>query len=132
MRAWTSGAIPMPVSFTSRRTVARRSSWTSASRRTTTSPCWVNLMALPTTFVTSWRSRDGSAHTSSGSSSAIDSASSMPLRWARSASSSIASSTSALRSHSTSSISSLPTSHFEKSRMSLMTPSSASAERYTV
>ena len=89
--------------------------------RTTISPLWVNLMALPMRLVRTWRTRPGSPLTIAGTERSMTAISSRPLACADPASRSTTSSTIARTSNSTSSISSFPASTFEKSRMSLMT-----------
>ena len=54
-------------------------------RVTTTSPCSVNLMALPTRLIRTWRSRPGSPSSTSGTSGATSQTSSSPFWCARSA-----------------------------------------------
>ena len=60
MTASFSSGMPMPVSVTVKR--RRVSAWLcdSAATRTTTSPRCVNLMALPTRLMSTWRTRPGS------------------------------------------------------------------------
>ena len=94
---------------------------------TLTSPRSVNLMPLPTRFRSTWRRRSASPTTQSGAPGAIRWTSSSPCWCARTASVRVASATTSARSNSTASSCSLPTSSFETSRMSLMTPSRPSA-----
>ena len=65
-----SGAMPIPVSRTSKRNCARASGNATADTETTTSPASVNLMAFPMRFVRTWRIRTGSPRTNSGTSDA--------------------------------------------------------------
>src|SRR6266852_2929109 len=60
INAISSWAIPMPVSFTDTRMCACCASWRSHSTATRTCPLGVNLMALPTRFVTTCRIRPAS------------------------------------------------------------------------
>ena len=60
MRAWSRGAIPMPVSRTWKRMSPSRSP---GSTMTATPPCSVNLMALPARLSSTWRSRAASPMT---------------------------------------------------------------------
>ncbi len=53
-----------------------------------TSPCSVNLTALPSKFSSTWRRRWGSPRTQAGTSGATSQVSSSPLVWARTASTS--------------------------------------------
>jgi hypothetical protein len=59
--------MPMPVSVTSMRSVSRPASTTPVASRTMWPSC-VNLMALPTRFMTIWRRRPGSPRTMTGTS----------------------------------------------------------------
>ena len=63
-----SGAMPSPVSDTSKRThgLSPRSQISTRLTRTTISPAWVNLTALPMRLVRTWRTRPGSPLTSAG------------------------------------------------------------------
>ena len=132
-RARASSVMPMPVSTIENSSrLARLASSGEPSRagRTSisTSPFSVNLTALPTRLVRTWRSRPASPRTAAGTASSIRHNSSMPLPCALPAAISATSSTSSRTSKSTGSSSILPASIFEKSRMSLMMLSSESAE----
>jgi len=130
--ACRSGAMPIPVSRTLRRTVicaalsARRSAWI------VTSPAVVNLIALPTRLTSICRSRAGSPRNASGTSAPTSAASSSPFSCARGPSRSATSSITPQRLKSITSSVIFPASIFEKSRMSLMTVNSASALWWTV
>ena len=125
-----SGAMPMPVSLmrnsTSAPSWALKSSSTCAE--TTTWPFSVNLTALLTRLSSTWRSRVTSPRTQPGSSPPISTSSSSPFSRARGAPMSQASSIVPSRLSGSFSSSSLPDSILEKSRMSLITPSSWSLE----
>ena len=127
-----SAAMPMPVSRTSKRTVASASPSSTRLTDTATSPLSVNLMALPTRLVRTCRSRPGSPRSADGTSASTSAVSSSPLPCACSAGRSQVSSTVRRRSKSRVSSSSFPASILEKSRMSLMIVSSASALFCTV
>ena len=138
--AWVKGSkierildsgMPMPVSRTPNR---RRTSFSPPpdwSTLTTTSPSWVNLMALPTRFVRICRKRPASPIIQSGTSGEMSLASSSPFSWARSARVLSRSPTVSRSENGVGSRSSLPASIFEKSRMSLMMVNSESAEEAT-
>ena len=98
----------------------------------TTSPRSVNLIALPTRLTRTWRSRPASPIKRSGTSGAIRQASSRPLAWARRRQGlqAFRRGRRAGRTGRRSRLS-LPASILEKSRMSLMTVSSESAELLT-
>ena len=100
-------------------------------RDTTISPCSVNLIALPTRLTRTWRSRPASPTSASGTSGATRQASSSPLEWARRARVCRVSSSASRREKGIGSRLSLPASILEKSRMSLMTVRSESAELLT-
>ena len=126
MRASASGAMPMPVSFTSNSTVTCSAVSPSLLARTSTSPRSVNFTALAVRLTRTCRSRNESPRSPGGISGSMRQASSMPLVCARSASKSTAPSTVSRRLKSMASSASLPASIFEKSRMSLMMSSSDS------
>ena len=86
----------MPVSVTSKRSAAGRVLRT----RTVTSPDSVNLTALESRLVSTWRRRPRSPLTIAGTSSSIQAISSRPLPWACGASISQVSSTASRRSKS--------------------------------
>ena len=99
------------------------------SRAPTTSPCSVNLTALASRLVSTWRRRPPSPRSVPGQRVRRSRRSARrPWRAPAARASRRSSSTISRRSKSCSSSSSLPASIFEKSRMSLMTPSSASPE----
>ena len=129
-RASSSASMPMPVSLTStRRHRAARRSRARRSTRTTTSPRSVNLTALPTRFVSTWRRRRGRRARRRARRRRSQAVSSSPWRAPAGRAARRCPRRARARSKSCSSSSSLPASIFEKSRMSLMTPSSASPER---
>ncbi|MNN16562.1 hypothetical protein D3C81_1297060 [compost metagenome] len=127
-----SAAMPMPVSRTLRRRLATPSPLARSRALTTTSPCGVNLMALPARLVSTWRSRPGSPSRVCGSAGSTSSTSSRPLACARMACARMVSCSSWRRSKGMLSRVSMPASIFEKSRMSLMMHSRASAEALTI
>ena len=85
-RPWTSGGMPMPVSVTANAEQHGVSVLFDQRGAHHTSPCSVNLMALPTRLVRIWRRRPGSPATQVGTSAWSMHASSSPLLAARSAS----------------------------------------------
>ncbi len=99
---------------------------------TVTSPASVNLMALPTRLMSTWRSRSASPTRASGTSGATRHASSSDRWWARRASICRVSPSMSRSANGLAFRSSLPASIFEKSRMSFMIRSSASAEFLTM
>jgi len=127
-RLSTSGLMPMPVSCTSPH--SQPLLWLPAShsprRRRVTLPACVNLMALPTRFVMTWRTRAGSPDTSAGTVSSMWTMNSRPPASARREITSTVSPTRSRGFQGMLSISSIPASIFEKSRMSLIRPSSVS------
>ena len=128
--------MPMPVSRT-REVQARPSSVAvvglDSRRRTTTSPCSVNLMALPTRLTRTCRSRPGSPTSVVGHVGRDVAGQLQPLlRGPAGPGSRMASPRLSRRSKATGSRSSLPASILEKSRMSLMTVSSDSADALTM
>ena len=125
-------AIPIPVSRTEKRSSAAPSPTSSTLTVSTTSPRSVNLIALPSRLMSTWRSRTGSPIRRLGTSGRASASSSRPFWWARSATVLSADSISASSANSMVSRSSRPASIFEKSRMSLMTDSSVSAEARAV
>ncbi len=127
MRAWSSGAIPIPVSLTSKRIIAVSASDDVERAFSTTSPAAVNFTAFETRLTRTWRSRVGSPRTAVGKPGAQWARSSRSLAWALSPRSATTSSTSSGSSKSTCSSSILPASTFEKSRMPLMIAKSPSA-----
>ena len=79
MSACLSGAMPMPVSRTAKRSAqlpATGSASSTHATSTVTSPASVNLMALPTRLMITWRSRSASPTIASGTSGATRQASS--------------------------------------------------------
>ena len=132
MRAPASGGIPGPVSRTTTRICTCAGPTGSASRRTTTSPWAVNFTALPSTLVITWRTRSGSPTTRPGTAGVAWLTRSRLFSCAIGASSAQTSSTTSRTSNTRSSRRTWPASIFEKSRMSLMTASSAPAERCAV
>ena len=120
MAARRSSGIPMPVSRTEKRIMTDSASSDSVSALITTSPSWVNFMALPARLVIIWRILPGSPFNFDGTSGSILQISSRPASAARIASSSAVSSTVVLKSKSIISMLSFPASILEKSRMSLI------------
>ena len=78
-----SRGMPMPVSATRKPSTTAPASSASFSTCTTTSPCSVNLIALPTRLTRTWRSRGASPTRRSGTSGAMRPASSRPFWCAR-------------------------------------------------
>ena len=128
MRLCFSRAIPIPVSEIVNFNCRPLPSLATRSTLTSTSPCCVNLMALPTRLTSTWRRRPGSPKTCWGTSERISVTSSKPFWWARTAIALVVSITLSWRLKSMGSRSSLPASILEKSRMSLMTRSRESPE----
>ena len=93
---------------------------------TSTSPRSVNLMALPTRFISTWRTRLASPITSAGTRSAIVDRTVMGFSLARGARMASVPCTSRRMSKGAGASSKRPDSIFEKSRMSSMIASSAS------
>ena len=83
MSACFSGEMPIPVSETAKCNDMPSLVCDSTSTRKTTSPCSVNLMALPIKFRITWRRRTGSPTTKSGNSGGTKHANSRPFSWAR-------------------------------------------------
>ena len=132
-RACFDSAMPMPVSRTAKARTTPVAVAASASETSIAiSPDGVNFIALPTMFTRIWRMRSASATTCSGTSGATRYVSSRPLRCAGSANICAVSATSSRTANGCGLSSSLPASIFEKSRMSLMMWSSASAEVLTI
>ena len=123
-----SAGIPMPVSRTAKRTSARFPSRPAGDTDTTTSPCGVNLMALPTRFVSTCRTRVGSPRTKVGASVAMSASSSSRRSRARTASSAIVDSSRCGSSNGIDSSCRCSASILEKSRMSLIRASSVSPD----
>ena len=124
--------MPMPVSSTVNCTALGPLGSAARLSRSTTSPCSVNLIALPIRFTRIWRSRPGSPRTDSGTSASMSHTNSSPFSWARTASVLSVSPTVRPRLKGMVSISSLPASILEKSRMSLITLSSDSEDDLTM
>ena len=103
----------------------------STATETTTSPRSVNLIALPVRLTTIWRRRPGSAMIVSGTSGRISLSSSNPFVWARSERVLTVSPRLSRISKEIGSRSSFPASIFEKSRISLITVRSESADDLT-
>ncbi len=127
-----SGAMPMPVSVTVKRSAASPSTTTSRATSTSMWPASVNLIALPTRLRITWRSRPASPISASGTSGRIRQVSSRPFSWARPAISLTASSTVSRSANRARSSSMRPASTFDTSRMSLRITSSASADWFAV
>ena len=127
-----SDAMPMPVSVTATRTVSARASCASTSRSRRTLPRSVNLVALCSRLTSSWRSRNGSALTRCGRRGETVQRSSIGRSRAVTATSSTASATSSRRSMSAGLRRSLPFSIRDRSSTSLISASSALAERCAV
>ena len=123
--------MPMPVSLTSKRKRTDASSRASTATPMTTSPRSVNLTALLPRFSSTCPRRDGSPTSASGSSGGSTKSSSSPFSSAFSPIRLARLSITSDRLNGIASMSSLPASIFEKSRMSLMIPSSDSAEACT-
>ncbi len=128
IRGSCSGLMPMPVSFTANSMTASSPLSSITSTRSDTSPAVVNLMALPIRLTSTWRSLPASPKKERGRSGGSEQAISRPLRWAPSAQNSLTSSARSRRSKTAAESSIRPASILEKSRMSLMIASSASAE----
>src|ERR1039458_4549070 len=128
MRCCCCGAMPMPVSWTTKCSSTRSCGPDSSAILKPTSPCAVNLMALPTRLTIISRNRVGSATTSSGTSGRMSQVSSRPFWWARKARVLMAGTKLSRSLNSMESSSSLPASILEKSRISLMMVSSESAD----
>ena len=122
----------LPVSLTETCTSTSSAPRSCAWARTTISPRSVNLMALPTRFTSTCFMRTGSPITRSGTSCRTSQTSSSPFWCARSATVRSAESSSPRSSNPEESRSSRPASILEKSRMSLITESSVSAEERAV
>ena len=78
-RGITSGAMPMPVSSTSKRSHTDAADSCCTRQRNVTLPRSVNLIALATKLVRIWRTRSGSPRTAAGTSSATESTKARPL-----------------------------------------------------
>jgi hypothetical protein len=83
-RRCTSGAMPMPVSRTSKRTTHDPGAWSRREARTVTAPVSVNLSALPTRLMSVWRSRSASPRSIGGTASPMSTSSGRPFAWAAS------------------------------------------------
>ena len=123
-----SGATPMPVSDTAKRSDASCAVTAWAATSTTTSPCSVNLTAFPTRLRITCRRRPGSPSRASGTAAAIRHANSSCFSWACGPSNFTASSTVSRRLKGTWSSCMRPASTFDTSRMSFRIASSASAD----
>ena len=126
-RCCASCEMPMPVSSTSISSSSRPVSVEPQATRSSTVPTSVNLSALPIRLSRIWRSRIGSPRSHCGTFGSTSLSSERPSSCARRSSSSTSECTISRRSKSTDSKPILPASIFEKSRMSLMMASSASA-----
>src|SRR6266566_5098057 len=124
--------MPMPVSETRRWTVTPASLRSSTLMRAMISPTSVNLIAFPTRFTSTWRSRPTSPTRMSGTSGSISRVRLRLFSCAHWQSIFRVSPMAPRTSKVTSSRSSLPASIFAKSRMPLMTLSSVSAEVRTI
>ena len=124
--------MPRPVSRTRTCTFTPSPSCGSGATSTVTSPRSVNLIELPTRLRSTCPSRPGSPTRPSGTSGATRYASSSPLACASGATVLRVSATVSRSANGTGSNSRRPASILEKSRMSLITPRSASPERRTV
>ncbi len=127
-----SGAIPIPVSVTSKCSMVDLSVRECSPTVTSTCPLDVNLIALPTRFDSTWRTRTGSPTIPSGTSDWISHISSSPFSSAFTASGFSVCCTSSRTENEIASSSSLRDSILEKSRMSLRIESSESADDLTV
>ena len=135
VKAWNSRAtwawsMPMPLSRTSMRSCTRCGSCCRLRTTTATWPCSVNFTALPIRLVRIWPRRRGSPTRACTTSGATSNSSSRPFAWAFSATTDDTCSSVSSSRNSTASISSLPASILEKSRISLITPSSDCPARW--
>ena len=119
-RSWSSSAMPMPVSITSKCSATRSEFWWRTLTRITTSPSEVNFTALAPKLSRTCRILVPSPSSAVGTSGWTSTRSSIPLACAVLARIRPTSSTTLGTSSADSSISSFPASIFEKSRMSLM------------
>ena len=115
-----SSGMPIPVSCTEKHSRASRAVCNSAPTRTATSPCSVNLMALPIRLTSTCLRRTGSPTSSSGTLGSNKHFSFRPFCRAWKLSPFTISATHSRKLNSTFSSSTFPASIFEKSRMSLM------------
>ena len=132
MLACLSAAMPMPSSDTSKPSTTPWAELSCTRTLRDTSPRGVNLIALPIRLVSTWRSRPGSPSSSCGTSCSISQVNSRPPTSALSARIRVVALSSDRRSNSVLSSSILPDSSLEKSRMSLMMVSRASADDFTM
>ena len=131
MTCCLSGGMPMPVSDTSNRSTTPAPPASSRRTRRAIRPRCVNFTAFESRFAKTCRSRRPSPTSASGtpSSTSHDSVTSRPRR--RGANDFTSASSRSRRRNARGSRTSLPASIFEKSRMSLMMSSSASADSRT-
>ena len=130
--AWTSGAIPMPVSRTPTRSSTSPPGAAAAVTVTVTLPRSVNLTAFERKLRSTCRNRVTSPATIGGTDVSRRYARSTPVSLARVATRSSASSTASRTENGWRSRATPPASIFEKSRTSLMIARSASPETRTV
>jgi len=122
----------MPLSITVNRSMHSFNSRVSVSTLTETSLCSVNLVAFPTRLITTCRSLVASPQITAGTSSATSHNSSRPLLSALNATVFNIDSKASRRLKSVDSRSIFAASIFEKSRMSLITISSASEDHFAI
>ena len=120
--------MPMPVSDTSNRSRTPASAGPSRRTCSTIAPCRVNFTAFESRFDRTCRSRRTSPTSASGTSPSISHDSRTSRPWRRGANDFTSASSRSRRRNGCGSGTSLPASIFEKSRMSLMMSSSASAD----
>ena len=126
-----SGVMPMPVSRIENLISAVFSVRLTSSVETTISPCSVNLTELLARLIRTCPSRSGSPTSARGTLGAVLKSTSSPsFSWALTVTSVARFSMTLSRLKGIDSMASLPASIFEKSRMSLMMPSSEVAERW--
>ena len=122
--------IPMPVSFTEKRKMTPSLISLASVTLTITSPCWVNLTALPARLISTWLSRSGSPISWLGTSEAVCIRNSTFFSWALLPTIVAKLPMTSSRLKFVRSISIFPASIFETSRMSLIIPSSDFAEPF--
>ena len=123
-RAACSFVMPMPVSLMENRSLTFSPVRSSSSAFTRISPRSVNFTALFTRLVMIWPRRSGSPSSAVGTSSATSTRNSSPLSWAFWAVRVVTEAITSSSEKSVVSMSSFPASILEKSRISLMMPSS--------
>ncbi len=123
-RAACSGVMPTPVSRTEKRSLTRSPVCSSSSALSRISPRSVNFTALLTRFVRIWPRRSGSPRRPCGTEVGASARNSRPFSWAFCPVTVVTVEITSSSWNGVVSRSSLPASIFEKSRMSLMIPSS--------